>query len=977
MLMAEKNLDEAAALTANVKQAETLLQIDALQRAIFNSANFSYIATDANGVIQLFNVGAERMLGYKAGEVINRITPADLSDPLEVIARAKALSVEFGTPITPGFEALVFKASRGIEDIYELTKLRKDGSRFPAVLSVTALRDAQNAIIGYLLIGTDNTARKRAEEELLKAGALQRAIFNSANFSSIATDAKGVIQIFNVGAERMLGYAAAEVMNRITPAFISDPQEVLARASALSLEFATPITPGFEALVFKASRGIEDIYELTYIRKDGSRFPAVVSITALRDAQNAIIGYLLIGTDNTARKRAEEELLKAGALQRAIFNSANFSSIATDARGVIQIFNVGAERMLGYTAADVMNKITPADISDPLEVIARAQALSVEFTTPIAPGFEALVFKASRGIEDIYELTYIRKDGSQFPAVVSVTALRDAQNTIIGYLLIGTDNTARQQAEQALLKAGALQKLNGEVQRATEMKSQFLASMSHELRTPLNAILGFSELLDEEARGPLNEQQRRFITHVRTASKHLLQLINDILDLSKIESGQVELQMECFPLVSALAEVRSITRPLTMTKKLRVVDQISPKHFVVGDRVRVKQILYNLMSNAIKFTPEGGEIRLTAERVGDYVSVSVSDTGVGISLEDTAIIFEEFRQVGDTTRGVKEGTGLGLAITRRLLEQQGGTIGVESTPGSGSPFTFRLPAGERGTATAMVDAVKEPVAEPEVPILEEIPEGDTRQNVVLVVDDDPAVVELHTEYLSNAGYRVVPATSGVEGVVKARGIHPDLITLDISMPGQSGWETLHAIKSDPATTEIPVVIVSVVEQKTLAMKLGAADCLVKPVSRHALLAVVRREAGHNRAQPRVLIVDDDAAEAELSAEVVRSVGARPEFASSAMEALRLIQQTRPDAVLLDLLMPEMDGFDVLRSIREDPALSDLPVYIITAKELNESEIQFLSARTQAIFRKTGAWKEDLQARMITALRRKEAVKETS
>src|SRR6202044_2074243 len=405
----------------------TELKAGALQSAIFNSANFSSIATDAKGVIQIFNVGAERMLGYTAAEVMNKITPADISDPQELIVRAGALSVELSTPIAPGFEALVFKASRGIEDIYELTYFRKDGSRFPAVVSVTALRDAQDAIIGYLLIGTDNTARKQAEEALLKAGALQSAIFNSANFSSIATDAKGVIQIFNVGAERMLGYAAADVMNKITPADISDPQEVIARAEALSAELGTPIAPGFEALVFKASRGIEDIYELTYIRKDGSRFPAVVSVTALRDAQEAIIGYLLIGTDNTARKQAEEKLLNAGALQKAIFNSVNFSKIATDANGVIQIFNVGAEHMLGYSADEVLDKITPADISDPQELIGRAQDLSIELNTRIAPGFEALVFKASRGIEDIYELTYIRKDGSRLPAVVSVTALRDAE----------------------------------------------------------------------------------------------------------------------------------------------------------------------------------------------------------------------------------------------------------------------------------------------------------------------------------------------------------------------------------------------------------------------------------------------------------------------------------------------------------------------------------------------------------------------
>src|SRR3984957_13633808 len=308
-----------------------------------------------------------------------------------------------------------------------------------------ALEDGAGAV--------DVVTEVRREAALLKTGALQNAIFNSENFSSIATDEKGVIQLFNVGAERMLGYAAGEVVDKITPADISDPREVIARAKALSLELATVITPGFEALVFKASRGIEDIYELTYIRKDGSRFPAVVSVTALRDDLGGIIGYLLIGTDNTARKQAEKALLKAGALQSAIFNSENFSSIATDEKGVIQLFNVGAERMLGYTALEVVDKITPADISDPQEVIARAKALSFELATPITPGFEALVFKASRGIEDIYELTYIRKDGSRFPAVVSVTALRDDLGGIIGYLLIGTDNTARKQveAEQKLL----------------------------------------------------------------------------------------------------------------------------------------------------------------------------------------------------------------------------------------------------------------------------------------------------------------------------------------------------------------------------------------------------------------------------------------------------------------------------------------------------------------------------------------------
>src|ERR1700675_3577122 len=356
-----KSIPEATDVNINVRNSEALLTTGALQSAIFNSANFSSIATDAKGVIQIFNVGAERMLGYTAAEVMNKITPADISDPQEVIARARALSAELGTQITPGFEALVFKASRGIEDIYELTYIRKDGNRFPAMVAVTALRDAQDAMIGYPLIGTDNTARKQAEEALLRAGALQSAIFNSASFSSVATDAKGVIQIFNVGAERMLGYKAAEVVNKITPAEISDPQEVIARAKALSVELGTPITPGFEALVFKASRGIEDIYELTYIRKDGSRFPAVVSVTALRDAHDVIIGYLLIGTDNTARKQIEAEQKQLGQrlrdhqfYTRSLFESNIDALMTTDPSGIITDVNTQMEALTGCTRDELI-----------------------------------------------------------------------------------------------------------------------------------------------------------------------------------------------------------------------------------------------------------------------------------------------------------------------------------------------------------------------------------------------------------------------------------------------------------------------------------------------------------------------------------------------------------------------------------------------------------------------------------------------
>jgi signal transduction histidine kinase/ActR/RegA family two-component response regulator len=799
----------AAKVVTLVRREEALLKAGALQNAILNSANFSSIATDEEGVIQIFNVGAERMLGYAAGDVLNKITPADISDPQELIARAKTLSAELGATIAPGFEALVFKASRGIEDIYELTYIRKDGTRFPAVVSVTALRDEQSGIIGYLLIGTDNTARKQAEEALLKAGALQNAIFNSANFSSIATDAKGVIQIFNVGAERMLGYSAGDVLNKITPADISDPQEVIARAKALSAELATTITPGFEALVFKASRGIEDIYELTYIRKDGSRFPAIVSVTALRDEQNGIIGYLLIGTDNTARKQAEEALLKAGALQTAIFNSANFSCIATDTKGVIQLFNVGAERMLGFTALEVLNKITPAELHDKKEVIARAQALSLEMGTTIAPGFEAMVYKASRGIEDIYELTKIRKDGSRLPAMVSVTALRDGQNRIIGYLLIGTDNTARKQVEEVRQRADEqLQQTNLELQSARQTaekanlaKSDFLSSMSHELRSPLNAILGFAQLL-ESASPPPTAPQAKSIARILQAGWYLLKLINEVLDLAVIESGKLSMSKETVSLAELMSECQAMMEPQAQQAGIHMTfAQFDQSVFVSADRTRLKQILINLVSNAIKYNKAQGTVVVDcAASVLGRIRISVTDTGAGLSPEKLAQLFQPFNRLGQEVGSVA-GTGIGLVVSKRLAELMQGVIGVESTLGVGSVFWCEL-----NTASAPQLELKHGESATGVP---PPASAGAPKRTLLYVEDNPANMELVEDLIARfPDMGLVTAVNGTLGIMIARTARPQVILMDINLPGISGIKALQILREDPETSHIPVIALS-------------------------------------------------------------------------------------------------------------------------------------------------------------------------
>ncbi len=767
-----------------VHREETLLKAGALQNAIFNSANFSSIATDEKGVIQIFNVGAERMLGYAAADVVNKITPADISDPQEVIARAKALSVELSTPITPGFEALVFKASRGIEDIYELTYIRKDGSRFPAVVSVTALRDAQSAIIGYLLIGTDNSARKRAEEALLKAGALQSAIFNSANFSSIATDAKGVIQIFNVGAERMLGFAAADVMNKITPADISDPKEVIARAKELSIELSTTISPGFEALVFKASRGIEDIYELTYIRKDGSRFPAVVSVTALRDAENAIIGYLLIGTDNSARKQVEEEQKKLDQrlrdqqfYTRSLIESNVDALMTTDPMGIITDVNKQMEALTGSTRDELIGAPFKDYFTDP----ERAEA-----------GIKRVLNE--KKVTD-YELTASARDGKKTVVSYNATTFYNRDRKLQGVFAAARDVTERKRFELELEGA----KLAAE--KANLAKSDFLSSMSHELRSPLNAILGFAQLM-ESASPPPTRSQGESIAQILQAGWHLLKLINEILDLAVIESGKVSLSTEPVSLAEVISECRDMMEPQAQQRGIQTnFPRFDTPLFVKADRTRLKQIFINLLSNAIKYNSKDGAVTVEYCSMAEgRIRISVKDTGAGLSAENLAQLFEPFNRLGQEAGSIT-GTGIGLVVTKRLAELMDGTLGVESKVGEGSVFWCEL----LSAAAPHLDLVTAVPASPF--ILEPGLGGHLR--ALLYVEDNPANLRLVEQLIERrSDIRLLTAVNGSLGVELAREALPEVILMDINLPGISGLEALAILREDPATQNIPIVALS-------------------------------------------------------------------------------------------------------------------------------------------------------------------------
>lgn len=556
------------------------------------------------------------------------------------------------------------------------------------------------------LVYCDGGGELQRQEILLKTGALQKAIFNSANFSSIATDAKGVIQIFNVGAERMLGYTAAEVVNKITPADFSDSDELIVRAKVLSLELGTPISPGFDALIFKAARGIEDIYELTSICKDGKRLPVVLSVTALRDIQNEIIGYLLIGTDNTARKEIEVEQMKLDQrlrdqqfYTRSLIESNIDAIMTTDPKGIITDVNNQMAVLTACTRDELIGSPVKNYFTDPERIEAGIMlALNNKKLTN-------------------YELTVRSRDGRETVVSYNATTFYDRERKLQGVFA-----AAREMTELKLFER-ALQEKNIELENATRMKSEFLATMSHELRTPLNAIIGFSEVLKDGLVGPLSDTQREYIQDIFTSGQHLLSLINDILDLSKVEVGMMTLELEPVDIKSLLANSLSIVKEKAAAHAISLdLDDSEELGMPYLDVRKTKQIIYNLLANAVKFTANGGEITIYARCVprplvglisgtwpvrslpladsdySDFLELCVSDNGIGISTENMEKLFLPFTQIDSRLARRFEGTGLGLSLVSQMTQLHGGTVALASAEGQGSRFAVWLPI--RTTAEA-------------------------------------------------------------------------------------------------------------------------------------------------------------------------------------------------------------------------------------------------------------------------------------
>ncbi len=700
----------------------------------------------------------------------------------------------------------------------------------PAALRIgTSLGLLLCFLAGLMLVARRQSRRRGDVDEkalsapFLKAGALQDAIFNSENFSSIATDAEGVIQIFNVGAQHMLGYAPKDVVNKLTPASISDAHELIERAAALSTESGTTIRPGFEALVYKAMRGIEDIYELTYIRADGTRFPALVSVTALRGAKDEVIGFLLIGTDNTARKQveAEQELLDQRLRDQQFYTRSLIESnidplITTDPYGMISDVNHQMELLTGLTRDEL--------IGAPFKTC---------FTEP-QRGEEAITRVLQEGKVRNYELTALARDGRQTVVSFNATTFHDRDHKLQGVFAAARDVTERKRFEEALQETNVeLHAAREAADKANLAKSEFLSSMSHELRTPLNAVLGFAQLMGSEVPPPELRQQRS-IDQILKGGWYLLRLINEILDLSMIEAGKVTMSQESMSINEVLQDCKGMVEPQATRRGIGMTfPALDNVFYVHADRTRIKQVMINLLSNAIKYNAIGGSVIVKCDNSGaDRVRISVKDTGAGLAADKLAQLFQPFNRLGQHDSG-EEGTGIGLVVTKQLVELMGGQIGVDSIVDVGTVFWVEFAAS--APPTLLLDNIdEESLGRRPVP-----PQEPGDQPTLLYVEDNPANLALVEQLIARRGdLKLLTAIDAHLGIELARAYLPDVILMDINLPGMSGYGALKRLQDDPLTAHIPVLALSanaVPRDIEKGLEAGFFRYLTKPIRVHEFM----------------------------------------------------------------------------------------------------------------------------------------------
>ena len=793
------------------------------------------------------------------------------------------------------------------EDVvaFENRYLCKDGSYKWLLWSATVSLEEQL----YYAVARDITERKRAE----------------VHYRDLYENAPDMMAVVDLVSSNILecNQTLADVIGR--------SKEEIVGNSFLELYASESIDAAQQTSQAFVETGEVIRQERTLLRADGSTIDVLLQATPMRDEAGKIIASRSTWRDVTKQKETERALASQEALYRTLIEAAPQVIWVADADGQVALLNKAWHEFSGRTDEESLGTrwaeaLHPEDLPDVLAKWERAYTHGETYSG---------------------ECRFQAKDGSYETFIFIGTPVRDNSGKIINWVGINTNIADRVQAEIALQEA------KDSAEYANRAKSEFLATMSHELRTPLNAVIGFSEILRDEILGEINDEQKELVLDIHTSGNHLLAMINDILDLSKIEAGKMDLQLEQFSVQEAVTEVNTIINALANQKQIQLSLELDQDVLIEADKIKFKQILYNLLSNAVKFTDEGGKVTTKFEVSSSALLGSVTDTGVGISPQDRAKLFQPFTQLDASSTRAHSGTGLGLALTNRLIQLHGGKIRVDSEIDEGSTFSFTFPLHQQEQQIE--------VAAPDV--------SDSKTTVtsggpptILVAEDNEQAAQLLGIYLTEAGYQVEYAADGEEAIEKADEIQPFAITLDILLPKKDGWQVLREMKTKPNLQSIPVIIISVTEERQLAFGLGAVDHLVKPIDKETLLASLQSLKLPSRdGAPRILVVDDDPQTVRLLSTVLTNDGYEVLKVYGGSEAIETTISQSPDLIILDMMMPQVDGFQVVRHLTADPRTCDIPIIICTALDLTDEDRDRLNGQIQSVIQKTGNVKDELLA----------------
>lgn len=910
----QKRLEEKAHVQTLALKEATDFFYDLLKSTTANSI----IALDLDGKILAWNEGARRNYYYTEDEVIGKKNASILYAPEDITSgRVQAfLDTALKTGIAEG----------------EFERVRKNGERFFASVVVTLRLDADKNPVGYVLISKDIAELKQQRQ------ALQEQLNNNLNLLESSVDVFIITDVIGIITDA----------NKQTCLLTERKREEL-----IGTPFSKYFTNSKQAEdcirnVLSSERVIN--YDLTIKAKSGKETVVSCNATTFRDTTGNLRGVFAVAREVTEQRKLEEQIKKQNTelqdktrfLNEIIESSTAYSIIAEDLDGLILAWNEGAYLNYGYTAEEMIGKQNTRILHAPEDI--QSGRLQDVLDAALKTGKEEGVLES------------IRKNGERFSASLALTVRKDKQGKPIGYVLISKDISEQSREANLRSKNVALAEQNRILQETTLIKSEFLANMSHELRTPLNAIIGFAELMYLGKVGPMAPDHTEYLGDILTSSRHLLQLINDILDLAKIESGKMEFHPEKIEFDKVIGEVCDILRTLIAKNQIALSIKVDPKvASATLDPAKFKQILYNYISNALKFTNSGGtvEIKVLPEGSKNF-RLEVKDSGIGISKQDIPKLFSEFQQLNSTTAKKYQGTGLGLALTLNIVKAQGGEVGVKSTVGKGSTFFVVLPLSP--STTKQQKTAKSSVA----PVYTVATEGVPR---ILVVEDDPEESALIAKTLTTAGYMVEKAFTGAEAIEQCRANNFDAITFDLLLPDMNGWDILRSIRNTGANQETPAIVVTVVIQKNSSFGCGVQNFLIKPLKPEDLLTALKQSGILPNESKSILFVDDDPKMLDLVQQYLKNSDYKLYCESDPEIGLEVAEKKRPDIIILDLLMPEIDGLDFLRRLRKTEKGKNTPIIICTSKDLTDDDKARIKVSVDTIIQKGGGAMEQLVAEL--------------